>query len=567
MKGKNIALIFMSIFSVFLFASIVTAGVTFTATGNSVTADQGDTVTVTFSVTEDGTGDLTDITFNTPVTLTSGSNTLDSASTITGVITELDENETSSDMTLNFVVAANQAPGTYTGNLTLTGNYTSEESFDLPIQIVVNEPVDPEPEWKTDFCEWDGGVSTNPGELDIEIDDIKITGFGDDESFFPFDEIEIEVKIENDGDDDVDNIEIEWGLYDHENEEWVIDVDDEDEVDVKDGDDEIITFTFTIDDDMDVDLEDLDDGDHYTLYVRATGEVDDGDDTDTCHSDKQDIEIVIEKDFVIATNFDLSQDVVSCGSDLNINADIYNVGEDDQDDVTVRVKVRDLDYDEEIDIGDIDAFEREKLDITIQIPEDAEEKNYVITFEVYDEDDDIYENDFDDDESRTTTSFQVQGSCSTSPGETPSDTDLGAIVSANLESGGNIGEPLVIKAMITNTGSESGTFLVNVAGYVSWADLASLDKDTLILGPGDTDEVIITMQVKPDSAGDQLFNIQVVADQQIVADQPVSVTIQGSSSAGLTDTFGDNWYLWLIGILNVILIIIIIIVAIRLAKK
>lgn len=568
MKAKNTTLFFICILSFFLLVNIISAGVTFDATGNTVTVKQGDTVTVTFTVTEDGEGNLTDITFNTPLTLSHGSDNLVSATTISGAITELDENETSAEMTLTFDVSDTQATGTYTGNLTLTGNYTDEVNYNLPIQITVTQK---NPDWTSDFCIWDGDDDVrdieNPGDLSVKIDDIRVVGdsFGDDESWFPFDSVEVDILVDNKGDDDVNNIEIEWGLYDKDNDVWVIDIDNEKDFDLKDGDDETITIEFKIDDKMDVDLEDLDDGDQYILYVRASGEVEDDDDTPTCDADSETVELVIERDFVIVTNLDLFSDTVSCGSNLEITADVYNVGSRDQDEVSVRVIVRDLDYDKEVLVGDINAFDKEKLDITIPIPKNAKEGTYAITFEVYDEDSDIYENDFDDEESKTVYSFTVQGSCSTSSGGDTS--DLSVIISANLESGGYVGEPLVIKAMITNTGDEEGTFLINIADYISWANSADLNKETIILDSGDSEEIMITFDVKPEAVGDQLFKIQVVTDQQIIADQPVSVTIEGKETTGISTTFGDSWYLWLIGALNVILIIIIIVVAVRLARK
>jgi hypothetical protein len=82
--------------------------------------------------------------------------------------------------------------------------------------------------------------------------------------------------------------------------------------------------------------------------------------------------------------------------------------------------------------------------------------------------------------------------------------------------------------------------------------------------------VIVPFDVKPDVSGDKLFNIEVVADNQLVISQPVSVSIGGEGSGGqgsIEDVFGDNWYLWLLGALNVILILIIIIVAIRVASR
>ena len=61
------------------------------------------------------------------------------------------------------------------------------------------------------------------------------------------------------------------------------------------------------------------------------------------------------------------------------------------------------------------------------------------------------------------------------------------------------------------------------------------------------------------------INIEVLSDGKLVLTQPVSVSIEKGFS--LQDTFGDSWYLWLIGALNIILIAIIIVVAVRILRK
>ncbi len=568
MKSKDFILFGAGIVLTIFLASLMSASVTFNPSSSNVAVEQGNSVTITFTVEESGYGNLTDITFNTPITLDSGSDTLVSQDSVVDAIDNLSQGETSGEMSLTFNVPSTKEAGTYEGNLTLTGTYSSEVSYDFPITITVNEPTPQSEDWEDNFCLYDengyDAVSENPGnDLRLRIEDITVVeGYGEDEKWLPFDEIEIEFNVENSGNEDINNIEVAWGLYDTEQDEWVIEVDDESDFDLRDDDEETLTVTFTLDDKLDVDLEDLDDGDHYVLYARATGEVDDGDDTPTCDAASENIEIVIERDFVIVTNID-APETVSCGEDFNVNAEVWNIGSKDQDNVEVRVQIKDLDYDQYFEVGDINSFDYENLDLSIPIPEDAEEGNYAISFSVYDEDGDIYENDFDDEESSVPYSFKIEGSCST----TPSGGEASVIVSANLESGGYSGEDLVISAMVTNTGDSEANLLLNVAGYADWADSAKLSRETLVVPAGQSEEVTIIFAVKPDVEGDQLFNLEVVSDNELVASQPISVSIEKSAGVDLGETFGDFWYLWLIGILNVILIVIIIVVAVRIAKK
>ena len=434
---------------------------------------------------------------------------------------------------------------------------------DLAILGIVT-PVTPE---ELNFCEYDDGVSNNPGELSVKIKDITNKGmsdkkFGDDEEWFPFEEIEVEVEIENKGDDDVDDIVLEWGLYNKDTQEWTIEVDEEDEFNLKDGDEETVIITFTIDDDMDEDLDELNGGD-FVLYVRATGDIDGGtyDGEGTCASDSENIEIIIENDFVILNDIEFLE-TVQCGAEVQVTADVWNIGEDDQDDVYVIIYNKELGINEKIELGDIDAFEDEKLNAIIDIPQDAEEKYYSLTFWVYDEDDDLYEN-YDDKESEFDILIQVQGGCSVEPT---------AVVSASLESGGEAGEELIIKALITNTGDELTVYSLSVTEYSDWASLSSITPSTVVLGVGESKEVLVTFNVNEETSGDKMFNLVATADGEEAVKQPVSVSIQEPEVSGISGITGNvisegNWYLWAIGALNILLIIIIIIVAMRVSKN
>ncbi len=387
-------------------------------------------------------------------------------------------------------------------------------------------------------------------ELKIKIKDISITGFGDDEEWLPLDKIEVEVKVENDGDDDIDDIAIEWGLYDLESGDWYVD-DEESDFNLKDGDDKVLTFSFNLDDNID----ELENG-NYVLYVWANAEVDNDTKTEVCISDSEVIEIIIENDFVILYDIE-SPETVSCGADFQITADVWNIGDSDQDDVSVKVYNSELGINELVTIGDIDEFDSEFLDVFVEIPKDAEEKSYLIRFTVYDEDNEVYENDFDEDESVFTIPLKVEGNCKI---------DVTAVVSASLESGGKAGEELIIKSIITNSGDKSATYTVNVAGYASWASLDNIDQSTFTLDDGESKEIFITFNVDKDASGDKTFNIEVLSENQLIATQPVSVSIE-KSAFSLTDNITENSWLWGIGLLNLILIIAIIVVAVKLARK
>jgi len=472
--------------------------------------------------------------------------------------------EGSYSVTFNVVAAETTIPASGSTTITINPATTIDfDSFDLgkiysSTFEIVNTVDSTEKATITvgvensEYCE----ISDN-GNLDISIDDINVLsgGFGDDEDYwYPGDEIEIDVVVENNADDDMENIEIEWVLMTADGEE-VMDGDEKD-FDLNDGDEETVTIAFTLD------PKDLDDStENYIFRVRATGEDTDLEE-DTCQSDYQDIEIRIEKDFVVLTDIDFTSDLATCGSEIEITADVWNVGERDQDDVYVLVSNLELGLkNERIEIGNIDSFESESLNLRFTVPEDADEKIYTIEFRVYDEDDDIYVNDEDDD-SYYTYRLTVEGGCGNPQPE--------VLVTAVLESGGRAGEEMVIKATVTNTGNDLVSLNLEASGYSSWASDATLDSDALVLASGASEDVLITLDVNKDAVGDKSFNMDVTSSGSLITSQPISVTIVGRSgflTGGVIGITGDNWYLWAIGALNIILVIIIIVVAVRVARS
>jgi uncharacterized membrane protein len=129
---------------------------------------------------------------------------------------------------------------------------------------------------------------------------------------------------------------------------------------------------------------------------------------------------------------------------------------------------------------------------------------------------------------------------------------------------------LVIKATIENTGDKTTTYLLNTAGYTEWATLATLDKTSLTLDAGESEDVFITLDVKKEALGANLFNLEVLSNNELVVSQPVQVEITNKGLfSGITGNVlsGDNKYIWGIGILNLILIVLIVVIAVRIAKK
>ena len=392
--------------------------------------------------------------------------------------------------------------------------------------------------------------------VDVSIDDISTTGFGDDNDYcwYPGDKIEITVDIAFDGknNDDV-KLNLEWALYTSDGKK-VIDG-DEDSIKLDDGDDDSITFTFTLD------VNDLEDGEEdYTFYVWASGDVnsdeDDFDGKELCGSDSQEIEIRQDKHFVIIPEYEIEvQESASCEDSITISGVAWNIGSSDEDDVYVIVYNKVLGLNEKIELGNIDAFNDESFEFTFEIPADIDEKTYAIEFTVYDEDNDVFQNS-EDENAKTYTYLVIEGNCG--PLANSDNILITATYGEGFENGAIAGKDLVIKSTITSTVEGLNTFVITSTSFNDWADSSSANPSTIILSAGESKEVLITLKVKDNVEGEKSFNIEVLSEGQVVATQPVSVEVQNPSF---------NWKLWLIILANVILVVAIILVLLRIIRK
>jgi hypothetical protein len=212
----------------------------------------------------------------------------------------------------------------------------------------------------------------------------------------------------------------------------------------------------------------------------------------------------------------------------------------------------------------IDALDEEKLLLNLDIPAELEEKYYYLKFVFYDDEDmannDVYEN-REEDEAKYPLPINVEGNCQK--------ISKVSIVAA-LESGGKAGEELEVKATITNIGEADTNYALSVEDYSEWADSAELEKESIELDSGESEEIIITLNVKEDVSGEKTFNIQTIAGTEITK-QPVSVTIEEKTSFWPSITgkviTEDNRSLWIIAAVNIILILAIILVIIKLSKR
>jgi hypothetical protein len=532
MKNK-ISLLVLGIFSLLLIAGFASATISFSGvpstlsrTGTSatitVTSNSSTDETVTFSgLSSITTANGKTITFTVPVTITVNSS---ASKTVTIPYT------VPSDSQFNFGTAY---------NTTLTAASSNTISTNLTFENIPSEYLD-------------------DGNLELSMDSFKVEkGYGDEYQWYPLDEVSASITVDNRGSDKVKNIVVKYGLYDTKNGKWIF-KNSESSFSLNDGNDKTLDIKFKIDA---LSKFDVDNSADYLLYAWATGDDEEtGNKTSIVNS--EDIEMQFDNDLVIADNIQITESA-GCGQEVQITADITNIGVDDQNDVYVTLINTDLGLNKKISIGDIDSLSNKNLDYTFTVPENTKEGIYQIGLTVYDDNDDVYKTNLNDDEIRIKTPLEVKGSCSTVPQVS---------IAAELQSASAVaGKEIVIKATLQNTGSSKATLDLGISGYADWATLTDIDKKTLTLDAGASAEVLIKLNLNKDISGEKSLDIVVTEGDKIIT-QPVKVTVgQDSVFPGINGLFsgfvGNNWYLWGIGALNVLLVFIIILVAVKVSKK
>jgi len=408
----------------------------------------------------------------------------------------------------------------------------------------------------------------NDGELEVSIDRINVEkGYGEDEEYwYPFDDIELKITIDNNGEWDVENIELQLCLLDVSENKCILDEDDmeisEDDFDIDSEDDNSVLVNFN------VDPSDLREGNtDYTLYVSAVGEVDDSDSDydgdDTGDSDLQeDIEIRTNEDFIIfdqviitdSSGYD-NDGETSCGNEITLSANVWNVGDRDMDDDEIFVLVynKELGISKVVPFNDgINSMDWELMETTLTIPSDAEEKSYFIKLTAYDDEDigdnDVYENK-EDEQSETYQAIKITN-CGASSITQPT-------IRATLESEAKVGEELIVSTIVTNN-DDTNDFIFSLSEFEDWATLMSITPQTASIDKGEFAEVAIVL--KPTTVGSHSFNINAIVNGNSY-DQPVSVNIaEKKLSANIFGEIGNTALYIITGVVTLLIVIVLVLI-------
>lgn len=203
--------------------------------------------------------------------------------------------------------------------------------------------------------------------------------------------INIKAEIKNQYSEKLD-VDVNAYLYDA-NEEEVLE-DAKDKLKVRSGDKESIEFELKIPDDVK-------ENDFY-IFVKAEGE----NGETLCNEEKVMIDIERKQDDLIINSIEISPEIARPGDSIDIKVEVKNIGSDEQEDVYVLVENKELGISkksEEFDIEEFDEDDTETALLSIDIPENAEEKEYELKVSVF----------FSNENSFKTQSFSVLGGVST----------------------------------------------------------------------------------------------------------------------------------------------------------
>ena len=386
----------------------------------------------------------------------------------------------------------------------------------------------------------------------------------DDWKWYPQDEITLTVKVKNNDDDNDRTARVEWDVYDKDAKEF-LDIGEDDTVDIDSNDYSEIEFTFEV-------PYDLERGTRYALYIKAYDDDDGEEEICTVIGDNEKsasleavegIPLQIERDKtdVVVTKTDLPE-TLTCGSTIDAGLWIANVGRARED--KIKVTLLDSVFGSEVsrEISKLDWDDKsERVAFPITVPDDLQEGDYKLKFKMeydYDDDDDQFG------ELKTVEyPIEIKGNCEVKQ-------NLGAVITASLESEAVEGEVLKIKGTIKNTGDKATTFVVSVLDYNSWASLDKIEPRLINLAAGSSQDFLVYLNVSEDTEGEQFFKIRTDFGEGQSEEQEVSVAIEKGTAtttpitgSAIENSLRENWFIWVIVIINIVLIIAIILVARR----
>ncbi len=527
------------------------------------------TDSVQFTITNNEVTDTISVTIPSSMTITDGTNSIVVTSDKTA-ISNLAAAGGQETITLTRATLADPFEfelGKYSTDSTITAVNDSNTSITEDRTLTTS--------FMNSFCEL-GTIDDSNLDLNIEINNL---GQGEeDEEWLPLDRIKVQVELENDKNIDLDNVVFELALIEKDSGKNIADdliwlSEDEEEIEIGDIDEdekEEHEFEFKVPADLGIDEND------YILMIKAYPEddeeltcIDFSNDLSKTYFENIKVTREEEDDRMVIIDLDEVDEFIEapCGATIVLEVDVYNIGDEDQEQTEVNLYNSKLGLDlYEVIREDLDQGDSERIEFTFRLPEDAEEKQYdleIINYYDYDDDDD----DYDENSETFFVYLRIKGNCQIEITEPR--------ITAELDSetpNAVAGEQVIIKATIKNNGDEKTEYTISTIGNSAWSSLVDISPKTITIEAGESEDVEITLDLDSDIEGDKEFIIKATyGEEQQTKEQKVALTITNGTGANITgsvvaDHIRKNGFIYAIVIINIILIIAIISVVRRMAS-
>ena len=377
-----------------------------------------------------------------------GSSVLTFDQTTSYDISGLDLSDTKRTITLSFPTTFTVAPGE-TKSVVINGNVPANidiDTYDGILKVIsgnIQKTFKLEIRIHPELCK-DGVV----GDFSLDIDQ---PDSGDE--FAPGETIDIQVNVGNDFDKNINDIVEKAFLYDVDEDDKIEEVESDPE-DIDEGDDKDFDLSLEVPDDIKAD-------DEFILFVKGFEE---GNEDEHCAESQVSVDIQREKhDVIIPKNGINIQPTLTIrqGESFDVSVKALNVGESDEDGVTLRLNIQELGISEtsqsfDLEDGESDDNEQIQRFNLLKVPNDAKIKTYSIEATVT----------FDDGDS-TNTGF---GELTVIEGEQPVVTEPVDVL--NVQSASETtANTFDVRAILTNDLEENVVYTVE--GSASWANLVN----------------------------------------------------------------------------------------------
>lgn len=447
----------------------------------SVSTPPGTTQKTTFTITNNGNANITNIIFSQQSSMQDNDNdTIALSLTSTSPLNLLQPGQTVT-ITVEANVPSNEDYNTYSTNIIV--NSSEGVSAAISYAITVSQS----------FC--DKGRQGSYFDIDVTEPDS-----GDD--FYPNDVIPVEVKVRNNDDDERDVV-IVANLFDATDNEFL---DEEVETDGTVGDN---TYEyFAVDLTVPIDVKDT----HtYRVYAKV---YEDGEEETQCVEEYVTIDIKKQTHDVAIDKIELP-DSVGCDENFDVKVTLVNMGKRDED-AKVRIYSSELGINEEKTLS-IDKEDKKSIVLSAKVPKDATKGNHSLKIDAFFH----LSNDVYQDSVTKTDAINVQGNCIV---EEPN-----LALTTEILDTPYVGQQFAIKLNLFNTGDKKGSYTITASGYDVWARVDKIEPVTLTIEPSETASAYIYL-TPLNVSGDKNLKVKVMYSGKTV-EKDINVRVNEKASA------------------------------------